>query len=211
MSEPRAARAIRLLSRLLLAGSALLALAIGAREAVFARVAVLHAFSILALAPAALLFTALAELVAVRHDVRGHRGGLYAALAVALVAPSVFGALGIWARPYALRRAAERGQPIVRALWRYQKDHGHPPELLNELVPAYLPSLPTPGLPGKRAFDYVYDDGSPREPSESPLECTPWVTGEPRQPRWWLYLARQDVLCAEMYGFRSDRGRWEML
>ena len=37
-----------------------------------------------------------------------------------------------------------RADPIVDALYAFQRDHGKPPGTLDELVPSYLPRLPDP-------------------------------------------------------------------
>ena len=44
-----------------------------------------------------------------------------------------------------LRALIQRGQPIVEATLRYEKERGHPPATLQELVPDYLPSVPPTG------------------------------------------------------------------
>lgn len=38
-----------------------------------------------------------------------------------------------------------RGKPIVEATLRYERERGHPPTTLQELVPDYLPSVPPTG------------------------------------------------------------------
>jgi len=50
--------------------------------------------------------------------------------------------------------AAERAQPILSALARYQQDKGKYPEALNELVPDYLEAIPATGVDKYPRFYY---------------------------------------------------------
>jgi hypothetical protein len=49
-------------------------------------------------------------------------------------------------RMFGFRLAAQRAEPLVNAVERYVRDHGAPPEKLQNLVPRYLPNLPS-GIP----------------------------------------------------------------
>ncbi len=50
--------------------------------------------------------------------------------------------LATTARHYGFRLAAQRTQPLVAAISRFERERGHPPESLEALVPAYIPKLP---------------------------------------------------------------------
>jgi hypothetical protein len=62
--------------------------------------------------------------------------------------------LGVAVARFALEQIAARGRPIVQALAEYERDFGHEPESLNDLVPRYLPSVPTTGLKHSPTFDF---------------------------------------------------------
>lgn len=51
--------------------------------------------------------------------------------------------------------AAERAQPILSALARYQQDRGKYPETLNELIPQYLTEIPSTGVTKYPSFYYL--------------------------------------------------------
>lgn len=55
------------------------------------------------------------------------------------------GTLGIWAggelRMYGFMLAAERAQPLVRAIEAYEYANGEPPGSLEDLIPEYLPGI----------------------------------------------------------------------
>jgi hypothetical protein len=55
----------------------------------------------------------------------------------------------------ALESCAQRAEPLVAAIERFQRDRGAPPAALPELVPDYLPLLPGTGLP--KAPQFVYE------------------------------------------------------
>ena len=57
-------------------------------------------------------------------------------------------------RTAAFTRAAMNGAPIVAALKSYRIDNGNYPDKLPQLVPEYVPSLPTTGLIGYPQFTY---------------------------------------------------------
>jgi hypothetical protein len=45
-----------------------------------------------------------------------------------------------------IRLAQHRADPVISAVNRYHSEHGHYPKTLDELVPAYLPSVPRAGF-----------------------------------------------------------------
>jgi hypothetical protein len=56
------------------------------------------------------------------------------------------------------RRIISRGQPVVAAIQRFQVDAGRPPDSLEELVPKYLPSMPSTGAAIAPEFSYSRDE-----------------------------------------------------
>jgi hypothetical protein len=62
-------------------------------------------------------------------------------------------------RPHSLRHSISQAQPVLQALARYHRQHGRYPDSLSALVPAFLPSIPSPGTFGARGFLYVPTTG----------------------------------------------------
>jgi WD40 repeat protein len=62
------------------------------------------------------------------------------------------------ARMWLAARVPARAQPLVEALARFRRDHGHYPASLTALVPDYLPRVPGTGLLGSPAFRYTRAD-----------------------------------------------------
>jgi len=77
------------------------------------------------------------------------------------VSCSVF-ALGVFApgpaaghaRSHAFARLADRSAPLIAAIRRYESIHGHPPDVLDDLVPALLPEVPATEMPAYPAYEY---------------------------------------------------------
>lgn len=58
------------------------------------------------------------------------------------------------------QRLAIRSSPLIKAISFYTNDKGHPPEKLDDLVPQYLPRIPTTGIGAYPNYTYevVKDD-----------------------------------------------------
>lgn len=58
-----------------------------------------------------------------------------------------------------IKLAQRRAAPVILAVRRYNSEHGHYPKTLDELVPAYLPSVPRAGFTLlSRHFGYFNDE-----------------------------------------------------
>jgi hypothetical protein len=71
----------------------------------------------------------------------------------------------------------ERSQPVVRAIEKYIADAGRPPRDLEELVPAYLPSIPETGIPRFPSYSYCLNPGGDGARGDVPWELSvrcPW-------------------------------------
>jgi hypothetical protein len=66
---------------------------------------------------------------------------LLSALAMVVLFVPALG-LATAARHQGFRLAARRSRPLVEAIARFDREHGHPPDSLAALVPGYLPKLP---------------------------------------------------------------------
>jgi hypothetical protein len=63
--------------------------------------------------------------------------------------------LGERVRRNAFVQLAERSGPLVQAIQAYADKEGHPPARLEELIPAFLPSLPGTGLCAYPGYAYL--------------------------------------------------------
>ena len=51
-------------------------------------------------------------------------------------------------------KLAERSQPLIEVIKRYEADQGRPPPSLAALVPGYVPSIPGTGMPAHPSYEY---------------------------------------------------------
>lgn len=72
-------------------------------------------------------------------------------------------------RIHAFRELAQRSSPIVEAIKNNELTNGVPPNILEELVPGYLPVLPSTGI---KAYPY-YKLYSPK--SKTDIDGNPWM------------------------------------
>jgi hypothetical protein len=75
------------------------------------------------------------------------------------------------ARTAVFAACAQRAQPLVDAITRFEKERGSPPARLEDLVPAYLPVVPGTGLPDFPRFDFGRAQ-KPRDGLEQEWELT---------------------------------------
>ncbi|TYC63826.1 hypothetical protein FMN52_00960 [Marinobacter sp. BW6] len=84
--------------------------------------------------------------------------------------------LGIWLggelRMYGFELAAERAEPMIKAIEEFTRDNGQPPEALSALVPNYIDSLP-PKLP---PLEIVTDPKKLVEYGDNPWALTALVS-----------------------------------
>ncbi|MEK6643234.1 MAG: hypothetical protein AABZ08_04940 [Planctomycetota bacterium] len=67
------------------------------------------------------------------------------------------GRIGSAVRRDAFAALAIRSKPLVAAIRAYERDHGSPPEILNNLVPDYLASIPSTGMGAYPTYRYGTD------------------------------------------------------
>jgi hypothetical protein len=75
--------------------------------------------------------------------------------------------LGASIRIDAFHSLAERSKPLVAAIQSYERKHGHPPDSLKELVPEFIPAVPSTGMGAYPEYRY----SSPA----TNYEGNPWV------------------------------------
>ena len=66
--------------------------------------------------------------------------------------------LGYKARMAGMEAFARRSQPLIAAINKYERDHSSPPGTLNDLVPVYLPAVPSTGMMAYPEYDYHVGD-----------------------------------------------------
>jgi hypothetical protein len=100
-----------------------------------------------------------------------------------------------------------RAEPLIEAIRKHEATSGRPPDELAELVPNYLPAIPTPGIGTSPEFYY-------RRPSpESDLEGNPWML-EVRPPVFgigfdtFIYLPKQNYPHRGWGGVLERIGTW---
>jgi hypothetical protein len=64
------------------------------------------------------------------------------------------------AEDYALEMVSDRSMSLVRAIENYRRRFGHPPGNLTELVPAFLPAVPTTGMDVFSDYTYAPESGA---------------------------------------------------
>ncbi len=67
-------------------------------------------------------------------------------------------------RRAAFVQLAERSQPLVAAIHRFESERGRPPQALDELVPQYLEMIPGTGMPAYPDYEYAVDTAA--QPSD---------------------------------------------
>jgi hypothetical protein len=78
------------------------------------------------------------------------------AVCLAFVALStVLGAIERDIRMDAFERLAERSRPLVDAVGRFEREKGHPPDALSDLVPEFLPTVPGTQIGAYPEYEYV--------------------------------------------------------
>jgi hypothetical protein len=98
-----------------------------------------------------------------------------------------------------------QGEPLIRAISAYEAAHGRLPSALSELVPEFLPSVPTPRTGGH----YIYSAGK----DAASYENNPWTlrVSVPCHPMGFdqiLYFPRQNYPQNGYGGWIERFGTW---
>ena len=84
------------------------------------------------------------------------RGARRLGLSAAVVAGT---AAGMWLGPmhkmHRVRQVAASATPLIRAIQTFERDQGRPPQDLTELVPGYVPAIPSTGMRGYSQWNYI--------------------------------------------------------
>lgn len=84
------------------------------------------------------------------------RAAYWLVLSVLFISCCVAGiVLGHKTRMVGMRAFAQRSQPLIAAVRKYERDHSGPPQSLNDLVPDYLPTVPGTGMMAYPEFRYL--------------------------------------------------------
>ncbi len=76
--------------------------------------------------------------------------------------------LGHQTRMIGMRDFTIRAKPLVAAIHQYEQDHHAPPESLQNLVPEYLPAIPSTGMGAYPEFQYSTGANCRRRNHENP-------------------------------------------
>ena len=106
-----------------------------------------------------------------------------------------------WLEQRALWRVVERSRPLPQAIERFITDRGLPPVSLTELVPGYLPEVPTPGL--RVSPGYYYSRAC--EPGDE-LEICWYGLGSGRTPASgaWVFPRQDPAEAVLVLGVNKD-------
>ncbi len=81
-------------------------------------------------------------------------------------------------RMHAFSKLAERSAPLVKAIGQFETDYGYPPGELADLVPDYLPTVPSTGMGAYPKYEY-----QPKSTNDT-FCWAPWPEGN----SWVLYV-----------------------
>jgi hypothetical protein len=76
--------------------------------------------------------------------------------------------LGQRVRIAGMRAFAQRSRPLIAAISQYDRDHSAPPQSLDDLVPDYLPRIPSTGMMAYPEYRYHAGDKAKREYAGNP-------------------------------------------
>jgi hypothetical protein len=83
----------------------------------------------------------------------------YLLISILLIATCVFGIkLGNMIRSARMESFAERSRTLIDAIEKYDRDHSNPPKSLNDLVPDYIPAVPSTGMMAYPEYQYHTGD-----------------------------------------------------
>ncbi len=142
---------------------------------------------------------------------RWHRIGIWMLTAslVALVwfflGPATTGKWAMSKRMEAFGELAGRLTPLVQAIQRYQQDHGKPPDALEELIPDYIPSVPSTGMPAYKELRYHTGDEA-KDHEDNPWVLTIFCTSGGINFDQFMYFPRQNYP-SQGYGGSLERVR----
>ena len=110
-------------------------------------------------------------------------------------------AVGNPIRMNAYRELGERSEPLIRAIHRFEDEHGSPPPTLEVLVPDYLPAIPEAVVGGSEPYHYRaggsgYDQWSLRVHASSGMGSFDE----------FIYLPNQDY--EKHFASRTVLGKW---
>src|SRR5262245_59163434 len=93
--------------------------------------------------------------------------------ALILVSVLCLGPIDSWTFDQALQRCADRGTPLLIAIREYEHANGKLPVCVNDLVPRFIPEVPSTGFGSP--FVYRYETAA-----------QVGSHGGPRSPQWWV-------------------------
>lgn len=110
--------------------------------------------------PAMLAFVATPILIVALFFRNARRDALYYLLVSAILVPGTLAGcvVGHKVRTAGMQRFAERSRTLITAIEKYEREHSAPPQTLQELVPDYLPAVPSTGMMAYPEYRYHIGD-----------------------------------------------------
>lgn len=91
-----------------------------------------------------------------------------------------------------MHAATERAQPLVAAIERFERERGEPPKALEDLVPEYLPTVPSTGMMAYPKFRYHTGDEAQRRYENNPWALSIFTPSYVLNWDMMLYLPKQN-------------------
>jgi hypothetical protein len=111
-------------------------------------------------------------------------------------------------RTAGMRSFAERSQSLITAIEKYQRHHSAPPRSLHDLVPNYLPKMPSTGMMAYPQYHYYVGDEAKQR-----YGSNPWVLSVPTPSGGinfdeMLYFPNQNYPEKGYGGWLEQVGEW---
>ena len=116
--------------------------------------------------------------------------------------------LGSQIRTAGMKRFTQRSQTLIHAINKYEGERSSPPKSLNDLVPTYLPVIPSTGMMAYSEYKYYSGDEAAKQFGGNPWALTVFTPSGFLNFDQMVYLPNQNYP-VDGYGGRLQRiGDW---
>ena len=91
-----------------------------------------------------------------------------------------------------MRSFSQRSQSLINAINAYERDHSAPPGSLDDLVPDYLPAVPSTGMMAYPEYQYYTDDEAKEHYADNPWALSVFTPGGGINFDMMLYFPNQN-------------------
>lgn len=116
--------------------------------------------------------------------------------------------LGNKARKAGMQAFAARSQPLIAAIFRYERDHAAPPPTLQDLVPDYLPAVPSTGMMAYPEYHYHVGEQAADGYDGNPWALAVFTPSGGINFDQMLYFPRQNYPAQGHGGWLEPIGDW---